>query len=74
MVEYTQPNPFKPFHIGHLMSNTIGETLTRILENAGATVVRANYQGDVGLHVAKALWGMSKKGKEPTNKPEIGKE
>src|SRR6185437_8391428 len=25
MVEYTQPNPFKPFHIGHLMSNTLGE-------------------------------------------------
>lgn len=73
MVEYTQPNPFKPFHIGHLMSNTIGETLTRILENAGATVVRANYQGDVGLHVAKALWGMIKKGTNPTDIPEIGK-
>lgn len=55
MVEYTQPNPFKPFHIGHLMSNTIGESLTRIFEYTGAKVVRANYQGDVGLHVAKAV-------------------
>lgn len=62
MVEYTQPNPFKPFHIGHLMSNTIGEALTRIFESSGASVIRANYQGDVGLHVAKALWGMAKKG------------
>lgn len=62
MVEYTQPNPFKPFHIGHLMSNTIGESLTRIFESSGAHVIRANYQGDVGLHVAKALWGMATKG------------
>jgi arginyl-tRNA synthetase len=56
MVEYTQPNPFKPFHIGHLMSNTIGESLTRIFEYTGAKVVRANYQGDVGPHVAKAIY------------------
>src|SRR3989344_3461725 len=27
MVEYTDPNPFKPFHIGHLMSNAIGESI-----------------------------------------------
>ncbi len=58
MVEYTDPNPFKPFHIGHLMTNAIGESLARILEHSGAKVSRANYQGDVGLHVAKAIWGL----------------
>lgn len=58
MVEFTDPNPFKLFHIGHLMSNTIGESFARIYEAAGARVIRANYQGDVGLHVAKAIWGM----------------
>lgn len=58
MVEFTDPNPFKLFHIGHLMSNTIGESFARLYEASGAKVVRANYQGDVGLHVAKALWGM----------------
>ena len=62
MVEYTQPNPFKPFHIGHLMSNAIGESLSRIVENQGAQVIRANYQGDIGLHVAKALYGILHKG------------
>lgn len=60
MVEYTQPNPFKPFHIGHLMSNAIGESISRIVEASGAQVVRANYQGDVGLHVAKAIYGILK--------------
>lgn len=60
MIEYTDPNPFKPFHIGHLMTNAIGESIARILEHSGAEVSRANYQGDVGLHVAKAIWGLLK--------------
>lgn len=58
MVEYTDPNPFKPFHIGHLMTNAIGESVARILAHSGANVSRANYQGDVGLHVAKAIYGL----------------
>lgn len=60
MVEYTQPNPFKPFHIGHLMSNAIGESISRIIEFSGAKTIRANYQGDVGPHVAKAIYQMLK--------------
>lgn len=62
MVEYTQPNPFKPFHIGHLMSNAIGESISRIVEFSSAKTVRANYQGDVGPHVAKAIYGLIKFG------------
>jgi len=58
IIEFTDPNPFKAFHIGHMMSNLIGETLCRISEWNGAEVKRAIYQGDVGLHVAKAVWGM----------------
>ncbi|MCX6702290.1 MAG: arginine--tRNA ligase [Candidatus Wolfebacteria bacterium] len=61
IVEFTDPNPFKEFHIGHLYSNIVGETLARIFEKNGAKVKRANYQGDVGMHVAKAIWGMMKK-------------
>ena len=56
LVEYTDPNPFKEFHIGHLMSNAIGESISRLIEYSGAEVKRANYQGDVGPHVAKALY------------------
>jgi arginyl-tRNA synthetase len=62
MVEYTDPNPFKPFHIGHLMTNAIGESISRIVEFSGANVVRANYQGDIGPHVAKAIYGLIKFG------------
>lgn len=64
IVEYTDPNPFKEFHIGHLMSNTIGEALSRIIEWNGAEVKRACYQGDVGVHVAQAIWALNKGEKE----------
>jgi arginyl-tRNA synthetase len=60
VIEYTDPNPFKEFHIGHLMSNTIGESVSRIIEANGAKIIRACYQGDVGLHVAKTIWGVQK--------------
>lgn len=60
MIEYTDPNPFKEFHIGHLFTNAVGETLARLFESQGAEVKRANYQGDVGMHVAKAIWGIKR--------------
>ncbi len=63
IVEYTQPNPFKPFHIGHLMSNAIGESIARLVHFHGGDVVRANYQGDIGPHVATAIYGIIKRGK-----------
>ncbi len=67
MVEYTDPNPFKPFHIGHLMSNAIGESIARLVEFSGAKTVCAIYQGDVGPHVAKAIWAILKNGKPSEN-------
>ena len=73
VVDHTQPNPFKPFHIGHLMSNTFGESLSRLLSNAGASVTRVNYQGDVGLHVAKCLWGIQKQGADPSDVEALGR-
>jgi len=65
MVEHTDPNPFKTFHIGHLMPNVVGSTLARIFERNGAEVKQACYQGDVGIHVAKAIWGMMQGSDEP---------
>jgi arginyl-tRNA synthetase len=62
MIEYSNPNPFKEIHIGHLMSNVIGEALSRILDASGAAVIRDTFGGDVGPHVAKALWALQKDG------------
>lgn len=58
MIEYTDPNPFKIFHIGHLYTNMVGESFSRLQEALGAKVYRAIYQGDVGLHVAKTMYGL----------------
>lgn len=58
LVEYTDPNPFKLFHIGHLVPNAIGESVARLYEATGYDVTRVCYQGDVGMHVAKTLYAI----------------
>ncbi len=60
MVEYAHPNTHKEMHIGHMRTLITGEALARIIDFSGATVFRANYQGDIGPHVAKAIWGTGK--------------
>lgn len=56
MVEFSQPNTHKAFHVGHLRSAILGDAVCRILDFAGYEVIRANYYGDMGLHVIKWLW------------------
>ncbi len=56
--EFSDPNPFKVLHVGHLYTSMVGDSISRILEMAGAKVVRANFGGDVGLHVAKTMYAL----------------
>jgi len=67
MIEFSHPNTHKAFHVGHLRSAILGDVLARILDFAGYDVVRANYPGDMGLHVIKWLWNYNKyhKGEKP---------
>lgn len=58
LIEYTDPNTFKAFHIGHMMSNAIGESLSRLIENSGSNITRICYPADIGLHIAKAIWAI----------------
>jgi arginyl-tRNA synthetase len=73
LFEYTSPNLFKPLHIGNLVGNIIGESLSRVYEYAGATVRRINYLSDIGLTVAKGVWGLKKTGGDPDEIDELGK-
>ncbi|MFW5853676.1 MAG: arginine--tRNA ligase [Patescibacteria group bacterium] len=57
-IEYTDPNLFKLFHLGHLVSNAIGETISRFYSWQGYSIKRFCYQGDVGLHIAKTIYGL----------------
>lgn len=60
MIEYSQPNTHKEFHVGHLRNVVVGNTLANVLKKSGYNVICANYIGDTGTHVAKCLWGINK--------------
>lgn len=62
LVEFGQPNTHKEIHIGHVRNLSLGESICRLLQSLGNQVYRANYQGDIGLHVAKAIWGATNLG------------
>lgn len=56
MIEYSQPNTHKAFHVGHMRNVALGDAMVRLYRYAGYEVVAANYIGDVGTHIAKCLW------------------
>lgn len=60
VIEFSQPNTHKAFHVGHIRGTCIGESLSRIHEFNGDKVIRLNYSGDTGLHIAKWIWGYTK--------------
>lgn len=69
VAEYSDPNPFKILHAGHLYTTITGDVIANLLENAGAKVHRLNYGGDVGRHVAITMWAIIKElGGEHPNK------
>lgn len=63
MVEFGQPNTHKALTVGHLKSAITGLCISNLVEYLGYKIIRANYYGDVGLHVAKCIWGFEKKAK-----------
>ena len=75
MVEHSQPNTHKAFHVGHLRNTTIGVSISRILRAAGARVQDATYIGDIGAHVIKCLWCYENfhLGAEPADPAERGR-
>ncbi|MCD6367800.1 MAG: arginine--tRNA ligase [Candidatus Aenigmarchaeota archaeon] len=67
MIEHSQPNTHKAFHVGHLRNVCLGDSLVRIMKFYGYDVISANYINDTGQHVARCLWCYLKfhKGEEP---------
>lgn len=58
VAEYSDPNPFKVLHAGHLYTSLVGDAIANIMQAAGGQVHRVNFGGDVGLHVAKTMWAI----------------
>ena len=71
--EFSDPNPFKVLHVGHLYTSVVGDSISRLYEYAGANVIRANFGGDVGLHVAKTLYVLQQKPQENFTIEDIAK-
>ena len=67
MLEYSQPNTHKEFHVGHLRNAILGSALVNLYRSQGYKVIATNYIGDIGSHVAKCLWALEKfhQGEEP---------
>ena len=62
IVEFSSPNIAKPFHIGHIRSTVIGNSIYKLYDATGYDVVRINHLGDYGTQfgkmiVAYRLWG-----------------
>ncbi len=57
VVDYSSPNTAKQMHVGHLRSAVIGEAICRLLEFAGARVIRDNHLGDWGTQIGKLIYG-----------------
>lgn len=60
MIEYCQVNTHKAFHVGHLRGTILGSSLVNIYRFFGYNTISANYQGDIGAHVAKVIWYLTK--------------
>ena len=62
IVEFSSPNIAKPFHIGHIRTTVIGNSLYKIFKFLGFDVVRINHLGDYGTQFGKMIvayrhWG-----------------
>ena len=71
--EFSDPNPFKVLHVGHLYTSIVGDAISRLYEYAGAKVIRANFGGDVGLHVAKTMYVLREKNLDELRIDDIAK-
>jgi arginyl-tRNA synthetase len=67
MIEYSQPNTHKEFHVGHGRNVCLGDSLCRLYLYNGYKVIGANYIGDEGTHIAKCLWGVANYSGETLN-------
>ena len=64
IVEYSSPNIAKPFHIGHLKTTIIGNSLYKLYKYLGFNTIGINHLGDYGTQFAKLIEGYKRWGGE----------
>lgn len=63
-IDYSSPNIAKPFHIGHLRSTVIGNSIYKIYEKLGYNVIGINHLGDFGTQFGLVIEGYKRWGNE----------
>ncbi len=74
LVEYSSPNIAKPFHVGHLFTTVIGNSLYKSFKSQGYDVERINHLGDTGTQFGKLISAYKKWGDEEALEKEPIKE
>ena len=59
MIEYSNVNTHKDYHVGHLRNLCLGDSLTHLLNFSGYEAIPVSYLNDLGIHAAKVLWKLS---------------
>lgn len=73
LIEHSSPNLFKPFHIGHMVNNSIGESLVRMYQYCGADVTKLSFPSDKSLGISKTVWGLKQMNIEDPSIDDFGK-
>lgn len=74
VIEYSSPNIAKPFHVGHLFSTSIGNSLYKIFSFEGYNCTRVNHLGDWGTQFGKLISAYKRWGDEEALEKEPIKE
>jgi arginyl-tRNA synthetase len=67
VVDYSSPNVAREMHVGHLRTTIVGDSVVRVLEYLGHTVIRANHIGDWGTQFGMLLENLLDVGEESAN-------
>lgn len=66
MIEFSCPNTNKPLHLGHMRNDAIGESVSSLLKESGAEVLKVNLVNDRGVHICKSMLAYQKFGGNDT--------
>lgn len=61
LVEHSSPNLFKPFHLGHLMNNIVGESIVKMMKASKADLRVMSFPSDISIGIAKAIFILKNK-------------
>lgn len=66
MIEFSCPNTNKPLHLGHMRNDALGESVSSLLKESGAEVLKVNLVNDRGVHICKSMLAYQKFGGNDT--------